>query len=132
MRIYIAGRFEAQKRLRTARHELQNLGQEVVSSWLDEAPGMPPVKAERRDLEDLYKSHLIILDTFDEDDRGGREVEWGVALGLRCYGGFGDGGDFLPYLWLVGPKRNIFHELADRHFSTWQDCYDFIREGSSE
>lgn len=107
--IYIAGRFEAKERLAIERDRIHALGLgDVISTWLDEETTNEQgalakedaVRYARRDDWQVRAADLLILDTFDEDDRGGREVEYGIALaeGVET--------------WVVGPRRNIFHQLA--------------------
>jgi hypothetical protein len=120
-RIYIAGKYEARTRLIEWRGRLKALGQEVTSSWLDETPKRDEVSPDyerelaMRDVAEVNASDLLILDTLDPTEIGGREVEFGIAY-LR-------GLD----LWIVGPKRNIFHQLADKTFIDWPDVLNEFR-----
>lgn len=124
--IYIAGMFDAQARLRIERDRIHALGVgNVISLWLDEEAAAPaigavatstitPEQAKRyaeRDMWEITTADLMILDTFDDNLRGGREVEFGIALseGFKT--------------WVVGPKRNVFHELG-RHFGSWADVLE--------
>lgn len=112
--IYIAGRFEAAPRLRWYRDELLREGFRVSSSWLEEKPGSEPTEMAEKDLREVRECDLLILDTFDSDDRGGREVEFGIALGLK------------KPIWLVGPVRNIFHNLASQQYKNWGDLLQVV------
>ena len=76
MKIYIAGAFESQARLKPLRDRIEALGHEVVSTWLDEANLLPPTPEESwayaiRDLGEIRVCDLLILDTFDVNERGG-------------------------------------------------------------
>ena len=119
MKIYLATKYLAKERLLAPRDQITKLGHNVVSRWLDEAADADThhemYQAAIRDLEDIRKADLLILDTFDEDYRAGREVEFGMALGLN------------REVWLVGPRRNIFHHLVP-HFDSWPDVLDCLRE----
>lgn len=63
----------------------------------------------KRDLREVQRADLLILDTIDESNTGGREVEMGSALSMETT------------IWRVGPVRNIFHELAEREFTDWDE-----------
>src|SRR5258708_3901849 len=115
LNIYIAGWFGAKERLRKERDRIHALGVgQVVGTWLDEETVAPEAPGETlvvsatpeqckeyavRDLGEVRYADLLILDTIDVNPRGGREVEYGLALAT----GIG--------LWIVGPKRNVFHYL---------------------
>ena len=115
MSIYIAGKYPAQARLRAIRDRFRRLGYIVTSSWLDEKATDENASEELmyanalRDLQEVRRCEVFILDTLDESVTGGREVELGEALSLT------------KDLILVGPKRNIFHYLFDTSacFPNW-------------
>ena len=120
--IYIAGAFESQARLKPLRDRVQALGHEVVSTWLDEGSLLPPTPEESwayaiRDLGEVRVCDLLILDTFDVNERGGREFEAGVAF---------NGGATLGVL-RVGPSRNVFHELLGA-YETWEAMLEWLGE----
>lgn len=137
--IYIAGKFEAQARLRAARQRIHEArAGKVVGTWLDEEPESETTAAQRlefatRDLKEIgCDADLLILDTFDDDPRGGREAEFGFALGLQ----FTDKilalpGHVVMDVWLVGPKRNVFHELVP-HFRTWSEVVEALLKAQDE
>jgi hypothetical protein len=124
-KIYIASFFNTRQRLRQYRDELWKLGYEITSTWLDETAkphGMTLHEFFRKlaikDIAEIYRADILIIDTIDITPRGGREVEFGIAVG-----------EFQnKLLFLVGPKRNIFHELADRVFDSWDECLWFMKE----
>jgi len=68
------------------------------------------------DVRDLCRSDLLILDTFDESNTGGRDFETGLLFGLT------------QRVWIVGPMRNIFHTLAAKGFHDWQTALIVLRE----
>lgn len=61
-----------------------------------------------KDLAEIRSADIFVLFTEDVSERGGKEVEFGFALG-RFQG---------CLLYIVGPKRNVFHQLCDRQFDT--------------
>lgn len=122
MNIYIAGSSKAQLRLREVR---DSLPPELVSTsgWLDidyEALQYPVpddrAKVEAaNDMSDLADADVIVLDTIDETTHGGREVELGYAMALG-----------LEVL-IVGPKRNIFHQMFET-VGTWEEAVERLQE----
>ena len=111
MKIYIAGYFNTKDRLLSVRDDIVRMGHVVVSTWLDEAPVPEPeydkwLSYAVRDYDEIASCDLLICDTFDVTERGGREVELGYALGR------------MKSVWVVGPKRNVFH-YSVRNFETW-------------
>jgi hypothetical protein len=127
LKFYIAGWFGAKDRLKIVRDAIHEAGiGKVVGTWLDEevaAPADPslavgygsPLTPEQartyalRDIVEIEEADVLIIDTIDVNPRGGREVEFGLALraGLA--------------LWVVGPQRNVFHYLAHRVYPTWEE-----------
>lgn len=90
------------------------MGHECDCVWLDVAEDypVPPEEAyleSYRNIRELEKATLFILDTIDESITGGREVEFGIALhrGIKR--------------WRIGPIRNIFHTLTQKDFNTWEE-----------
>lgn len=102
--------------MREIRAQIHLLGHEVISSWLDEdqsfnsIPEMAPGFS-FRDLGEVMASDLLIIDTFEGSNTGGREVEYGAAIALG------------RPVWRVGPSRNIFHSIAKRTFNSWEAVY---------
>lgn len=131
MKIYVASFFNTRERLRPWIEALKQAGLEITSTWMDE-PLKSGQKVEdtethlytaeelfrfaERDVEELLRSDGIILDTFDVSHRGGREVEWGAFVFGPVQLGF-----------IVGPKRNVFHEFAVKVFPTWEECLEYFR-----
>jgi nucleoside 2-deoxyribosyltransferase len=116
-RIYLAGMFDAQKRLRDVRENLEMMAEYlVIGTWLDEEGTATPDVATaaqyaKRDVAEVLLADTFILDTLDVNPRGGREVEWGLALMSG------------KTLWLVGPRRNVFHHLAHKQWDSWQEFF---------
>lgn len=115
-RLYIAGKFTSQERLRLVRDEAQALGFVVTSTWLDEtatdysASIAYKIECAERDLLKVLRSEVLLVDTFDVSDTGGREVEFGSVLGISGY-----------RIAIVGPPRNIFHYLVPG-FGDWKEA----------
>ena len=118
MRVYFAGFFDSQKRIKAEADKMWEKGHEVCSTWLYETSrpeGMTTdefwKKLAIKDLAEINAADLLILDTIDVTPRGGREVELGFALG-RFQG---------KSIYMVGPVRNVFHTLVDRKFDSYED-----------
>ena len=127
MKIYLAAKFERRAELRPIRDKLWAMGHEVVSNWIDEVKkpeGMSSDQFKRKlavkDLAQIESADLFILDTFVVSERGGKEVEFGLALG-----------QFQGILvYIVGPIRNVFHHLCDRNFDSWDEFLNFMESSA--
>lgn len=117
LKIYIAGKWSSRDYLTTKADQLRARGHDVVARWLSptldvelgEWAKLPPhvaVTTASLDLDDIDEAELLILDTLDESNTGGREVEFGYAIGTG------------KIVATVGPVRNGFHRLA-HNFETW-------------
>jgi nucleoside 2-deoxyribosyltransferase len=117
----LTARYSHADRLRGYRSELTARGFAVTSRWINgdqaRAPGESEAAAQarfaREDLEDIDRCGILIA--FTEEPRtvltcGGRHFEAGVAhaLGKRVL--------------IVGPRENIFYQIADAWFETWDAC----------
>ena len=116
MKCYIASFFDTRARIKPHADALWAKGHEITSSWLQEVARPEGMTREEfwkklaiKDLAEINAADLLILDTFDVTPRGGREVELGFALGRFQ----------TKSIYLVGPVRNVFHTLVDRHYDTW-------------
>ena len=123
MNVYIAGAFESQARLRDLRDRIEALGSTVIGTWLDEEGSGTPTFQDAlgyavRDLSEVRVADLLILDTLDVNERGGREVEYGAAF---AWG--------IPTV-RVGPARNVFHQLQ-KEYPDWDTLLaaEWLREG---
>lgn len=123
MRIYIAGSFEDQKRLRPEANRVWALGHEITGTWLQEVKrpaGMPEDMFKRKlaikDLCEVARADLLILD--NRRSTGGKNAEWGFALGEFQH----------KQLWLIGEPTNVFQELADQRFVGWDECIYYLAE----
>ena len=117
MLVYLAARYSRRDELRLIRDELQRRGHVVTSRWLDtewsekppkERQGLdhssaaPPEYRQRHvieDVEDVLTAACMISFTEQprSDGRGGRHVEFGIALATG------------KRLVVVGPRENLFH-----------------------
>lgn len=96
MNIYLAARFSLASRMRWRRADLRQYGYEVTSRWIDydTRPDLPSncEMISSKDLEDIEKADLVIVDALQSSTRGGLHTELGYALGLGkevwviCYG----------------------------------------------
>ena len=125
MKIYLACKFERRHEMRPVRDLLWEMGHEVVSTWIDEVkrPEAMPIamfnkKLALKDAAQIESADLFILDTQVDSERGGKEVEFGLALGRFQR----------VVIYIVGPARNVFHQLADRRFDTWAECATTLKE----
>lgn len=133
-RLYLAARYSRRLELVGYRAVLQAMGFVVTSRWLDGehqyGPGTRLVQEQLQSDLDLAARFAIedaedvadatVLVSFTEPprqpstNRGGRHVEFGLALGLGRMD-----------LVVIGPRENAFHYLPQViHYDTWQDALD--------
>lgn len=126
MRVYISGLWESRERIARWGPIFRAAGHEVTSSWLEEGGvgrGCDILQEQMtsgKDIQEIASSDLLVVDTFDVDAYGGREVEVGIALALH-----------IPVV-VVGPRRNIFHSLAIRRLSSWNAVLSFLTHTNTE
>jgi len=120
MDFYLAARYSRRLELCGYRKQLEDLRHTVTSRWLhgnhqadDDTLGSGGA-AERfatEDIHDLMRAQIVISFTEhprSSKTRGGRHVEFGVALATR------------RAVWIVGPRENVFHCLSHvRQFDTF-------------
>ena len=116
MKVYIGASFSSRERLRPIRDRIWALGHEVVSTWIDEVakPGFMGQdefnrKLAVKDFCEVSSASLVIIDTVERSSTGGSDSEFGFAFGQF----------HKKSVWVVGPKRSVFHQLADAHFEDW-------------
>lgn len=129
MKYYLAARYSRSAEMREVRAQLQEFGHIVTARWVDGGHELkrdePNVDAERarwahEDFIDLAAAEGVISFTEEPrttNSRGGRHVEFGVALGMgkRCI--------------VVGHRENVFHCLPSvGFFPTWDMALGFLRE----
>ena len=119
--IYLASNWDSKPRMRALRDQIQLRGHTVLSSWLDDPTTEYIVDSPndaRNDLDEIRRCDLVVCDTAEQSNTGGREVEVGFAMGRA-----------LP-VWIIGPQRNIFHAIADRHYTNWVDALRALDGGT--
>jgi len=96
----------------------------ITSSWLNEKTNDPtkittydllPESNQllaAKDFWEIEESDLVVIDTIDVSDRGGREVEMGYALAKKIQ------------VVLVGPRRNVFHYLVREVYKDWDEFFN--------
>lgn len=107
MRIYLTARWARRDEMKLHRQELQKLGHEVTSRWLDEVDGVSPADAAAVDLNDIDDAEALIVFTDAPDvgySTGGRHVEMGYAIGIG------------RHICVIGPRENVFHHLPQMNF----------------
>lgn len=129
LKVYLSSRWSRQAELRICRDQLVKAGIYVTSGWLDvddpdngPAGGAPSGEAARlaalEDVEDVLRASVLVA--FSEDPtspfgRGGRHVEFGIALGTG------------KRIVVVGPRENVFHWHPDVwYFDTWPAALDSL------
>jgi len=141
---YLAARYSRRGELCSYRSDLEARGHVAPARWLAgdhqvhgleaaravEADG--PVPADQAlvfatdDIEDLLASDVLVAFTEKPRtplaSRGGRHVEYGIALGLR-HAGVSD-----RRIFVVGPIENVFHALpeVDGRFDDWAGFLAFL------
>jgi hypothetical protein len=141
MQFYLASRYKRREELCKYREELLELGHTVEARWLDgshqisdkgtpigdggeamvEATGGHGKEGEklmekfaRDDIEDVCFADAVINFTEpprSEANRGGRHVEYGIALALK------------KRLIIVGYRENLFHWVPFAEFyQTWEEA----------
>ncbi len=94
-------------------------GERLSQEDMSERAAALRTKFAREDFLDVVMCDVLIAFTEaprSSSSRGGRHVEFGIALGLK------------KPVWIVGPRENIFHWLEDvRHFHDWESCLEFLK-----
>lgn len=130
MKFYIAARFSRRPECNALAHELQALGHTITSRWVKpdsdhvKATGLSQqaADAERRrfateDVQDVLccDAMVSLMETPRNNSRGGRHVEFGMALGLE------------KELYIIGPRETVFHHLPTvMHFETVNDFVAYM------
>lgn len=158
VKVYLAARYSRREELCRYREQLQAHGFIVTSRWLNgthqlDAAGAPigdageqlvesgdgrEAAALRRrfceeDVADVLDADVVISFTEEprkpSSNRGGRHVEFGIALGMRA-AQVQEGKDVYRLI-VVGHRENIFHWLDSVEFyPAWQDVCDVLELGA--
>ncbi len=134
-RVYLAARNSRREELRGYARQLEELGWIVTSRWVwgNHVASNEDLSSEvgqRRaanfafeDWIDLAAAGLAIFFTEpprSTTSRGGRHVEFGIALALG------------RAVWVVGPRENVFYCLPKkvRLFERWEEALEEIKKAS--
>lgn len=134
MKVYFAATYSMREKLLPYREQLQALGIEVTSRWLDETESpqvqIPDLPEDRhvfygnRDVEDLIGSNILVTFNDPKDHvRQGRTAEFGMAVIInRLIRN-------MPIM-VVGMKHeHIFHYQENiYHFATWEETRDSLMQ----
>jgi len=127
MKIYLAARYSFRAEIKGYAKQLETLGFEITSSWLNqragadndmEKPDYKLKKFARRDYDDVARADCVILFTKEpENKRGGHHVEFGIGYALK------------KRMIVVGKKENIFHYLEEvTHYNTFEELLKVAEE----
>ena len=116
VRVYLAARYARGPKLQSLAVALERRGHTVTSRWITGHGGtlptsLPPgrlnddpagcARYARADIDDLRAADLVVSFTDVGGGKGGRHVEFGVALALG------------KRLVVVGPREHVFHALPE-------------------
>ena len=126
MKIYLAANYSRHPEMREVRTILEEQGFRVTARWingfheaLEGQPNSRNATFASEDWEDLHDSNLMIwyaTDTPEQRGRGGRHVEFGLALawGIQIF--------------VIGRKENVFHWLEQvQHFESLDEVLKVIQ-----
>lgn len=140
---YLSANWSRREEMSSHAADLEGLGYRVQARWLAgeeqvhgheavravEGDGPIPLAAARLfaedDLVDLLAADVFLAFTDPKVTnklRGGRHVEYGIALGLR------QAKRNAPILVTIGRAENVFHALADKNFATWGEFAPHLHE----
>jgi hypothetical protein len=114
-RVYLAARYSRHQEMLTYAADLAALGYDVKSEWITGAhDATTDLQAAIIDWDEVRLADIVVSFTEEKAggrNRGGRHVEFGIALGLgkRCI--------------VVGHRENVFHFMPQVEFyATWAEC----------
>lgn len=129
MKAYLAGRYSRRSELCACRDQLRSLGIEVTSRWLDGdyptdpsgrslvAPDRVRARVAAEDMSDVLDADMLVAFTEPDrnDGRGGRHVEFGIALAAG------------KSLIVIGAAENVFYcHPHVKRFPAWDDFIGFL------
>lgn len=123
--VYLAARYSRHPEMQGVRDVLHAIGYRVTSRWIDQHGGTQPTSFTpealnsdpescavlgQHDVEDVQAAEIVISFTDAAGGgKGGRHVEFGLALGLG------------KRVIVCGPREHIFHTLSQvEHYPTWR------------
>lgn len=126
--VYLAGQYARRDELRGMIPTLQNSGVNVTSRWLHEDANLNHSLTEfdpewkrltaLKDYWDIQRADTLIFFAEEPEQqprRGGRHVEFGMALALG------------KKILVVGGEENIFHYMPQvRHYNTFEELLSGI------
>lgn len=124
MKVYLAARYSRKDEMREYADRLQRADHHVTSRWVEVKHNVEDIDRERElasryaleDSEDLTAADAVVVFTEPprkELTRGGRHVEFGMALALQ------------KRLFVVGPSENVFYALPQVEvYSSWDQLFD--------
>lgn len=131
MKCYLASRYSRYIELQEYRADLEKLGHTVTSRWINgghkvddqglsqEAEQEERIRLANEDVEDLMEADWIIAFTEaprSSNSRGGRHVEWGIALATS------------KRVIVIGHRENVFYCLPQVEFyKSWQEFKDAFK-----
>lgn len=123
IKVYLSATFKNRDRLRPIRDRFWAIGYNVISTWLDETyhPENMTACEWQKKLANKDRAEVLSADLFILDAEGisvGKSVEFGLALGQF----------HSKIIWVVGIPNHIFHQLADRVFLDWDECFNYIKD----
>jgi hypothetical protein len=134
MKIYLAGSYNRRTAIASCRTDLETIGHQVTSRWLDchdgKAPAVftsthladiPPSEGRlfaEEDLADIDAAELVACFTQHPSTTGGRHVELGYALGTH------------KKIAIIGSIENIFQTISGVElYPTWMSFYLELQRG---
>ena len=133
LKVYIASKFASRVQIMKHKRELQAIGFEVLSTWMEPeedtlgadfdslAANLDESKrCAVRDLKEISQCDIFIIDTTYPANAGGRTCEVGAVLYRQLYE------DNEVIIYRVGPITNVFHALASP-IKDWEAMIEEMR-----
>jgi hypothetical protein len=130
LKIYLSARYSRHLELQTYAKHLESLGHEITSRWIQgnhEISGISRGNINHKDNERLAREdyydlliaeQVICFTELSESSysRGGRHVEYGIALALN------------KRLIIIGHRENVFYFLPEIPFyETWNEALAYLK-----
>lgn len=130
MNIYIAARFSRRPEANELANRLQKLGHRITSRWVkpecghvlptglsQQASNSERERFAQEDISDVLNCDAMVslMEQPRSDGRGGRHVEFGMALALD------------KKLIIIGPRETVFHHLPEvLQFNSVENFLNFL------